>query len=489
MHFSRLLTLLTAIVCFTFPHALTLAEPPETIDIGTRLEMFVDDYLIEKMDGASLKLNNPRPAETVLKLDRPWEGPACAYFTVIKDGPLYRMYYRGGSMPLDAHATKVSLEVTCYADSLDGIHWHRPNLGLHEYEGSRDNNIILMNEASCHNFAPFLDERPGVPAEERFKAFGGAMDVGLIPWVSGDGIHWRKMSEQVVISKGKFDSQNIAFWSAAENCYVSYFRDFKKIGDTDYRWIARTTSKNFTHWTDPVLMDMGDVPPEHFYTNQTVPYFRAPHQYLAICARFMPGKRVISQAQAEAVEVLPLYASECSDAIFMSSRGGNRYNRTFLEAFLRPGYGPQHWTSRNNYPARGVVPVNDEEISFYVQRRYMQPAHYLQRCTLLRDRFGSVHGPYRGGEMVTRPLVFTGKRMFINFSASAAGSVKIEFQDLDGRPIPGYTLEDCFPLVGDDLERLGVWNWTPDISKLAGRPVRLRFVLKDADVYAIQFKE
>lgn len=84
-----------------------------------------------------------------------------------------------------------------------------------------------------------------------------------------------------------FDSQNVPFWSAQEQQYLCYFRIFKD----GFRRIARTTSPDFEKWTEPVLMEYGDRPVEHLYTNQTHPYFRAPHIYLAVAARFFPGRK------------------------------------------------------------------------------------------------------------------------------------------------------------------------------------------------------
>ena len=90
---------------------------------------------------------------------------------------------------------------------------------------------------------------------------------------------------------------------------------------------------------------------------------------------------------------------------------------------------------------------------------------------------------------MTRPLIFEGERLEINFSTSAAGSVAVEIQDLDGGPIPGFALEDCHPQFGDQLDRTVSWRSNSDFGKLAGKPVRLRFDLKDADLYSFRFPE
>jgi hypothetical protein len=175
--------------------------------------------------------------------------------------------------------------------------------------------------------------------------------------------------------------------------------------------------------------------------------------------------------------------------VLMTSRGGAKYDRTFLESFIRPGPGAANWVSRTNYPARGIVPTGPGDMSCYVQREYAQPGHHLQRCVLRTDGFASVHAGYNGGEMTTHPLTFSGKRLALNYSTSAAGSLRAEIQDADGTPIAGYALADSIEMIGDELDGLVSFKSGRDVSKLAGRPVRIRFVLKDADLYAMRFVE
>ena len=251
----------------------------EPIRLGTRRELFVDRFLIEKLDGLSLRLQHPQPAGVALKFDRPWEGQVSGYVTVIQDGDLYRMYYRGRPLTGYGDTDPRAQEVTCYAESRDGITFTRPKLGLIAFGGNKDNNAILADVGHVtHNFAPFLDTRPGVAKEERFKAVGGSSESGLIAYVSADGVHFRKLQDQPIITGGAFDSQNNILWSDHEQCYVCFFRTFRN----GVRWITRTTSTDFLHWTPSVDMTFGDVPHEHLYTNQTAAYFRAPHIYTAL---------------------------------------------------------------------------------------------------------------------------------------------------------------------------------------------------------------
>ena len=270
--------LLSAPLSFAFSQ-----EQNTVLDIGSRRELFVDSHLIDRLENARLMLHEPRREEIALKFNKPWEGIFSAYITVIKDAELYRMYYRGRPATVEEG---MPAEVTCYAESKNGISWIKPSLKLFELAGSGDNNVILVEAPFCHNFSPFLDTRPGVARAERYKALAGTGSSGLHAFVSGDGIRWKKQGDKPVITEGAFDTQNVAFWSSSEKCYVCCFRTWKQVDGKNYRWISRTTSPNFTTWSKPVEMNYGDTPPEELYTNGTHPYFRAPHIYIALAKRF-----------------------------------------------------------------------------------------------------------------------------------------------------------------------------------------------------------
>jgi len=456
------------------------------VNIGSRLELFVDSFLIEKQDNVQLILHPPVDAGNVLSFDKPWEGPFCGYATIIKDGDIYRLYYRG--LP-EAGKDGSSSETTCYAESGDGINWTRPDLGIHEISGSPDNNVILAGVAPItHNFSPFLDTREGISPKHRYKALGGTKNSGLIACVSGDGVHWNKLQNDPVITEGAFDSQNVSFWSGEEELYLCYFRTWKRVGERNYRTVSRTTSEDFIHWSDPVEMDFGNTPAEHLYTNQTSPYFRAPHIYVAIAARFMPQRQVLSEEQALQLNVNPKYFNDCSDAVLMTSRGGNKYNRTFMDGFIRPGIGLQNWVSRSNYPALNVVQTGPAEMSVYLNQDYAQPTSHLHRYTLRLDGFMSLNTSYEGGEIYTKPIRFKGDELFLNFSTSAAGFIKVEILDMEGNPIKGFELEKAKELIGNEIEKAVSWQGDPDLSKLMDQAVRIRFVMKDADLYSMRFR-
>jgi hypothetical protein len=427
----------------------------QSINIGDRRELFVDHTLIARLDSTRLVLHEPQLAPAMTEPANDLE-----YGTVIKDGDLFRLYTRDGR---GAQFDGDALEVTRYCESHDGIHWTRPNLGLHEIDGSRQNNVILHEAPFCHNFSPLLDGRPGVPADERFKALAGTVVSGLFGFASADGIHWRKLRPEPAIPSRApfpfihlFDSQNVAFWSEAEGSYVCYFRVFDEL-----RRIARTVSDDFISWRDPVLLEVNG-PGEHLYTSQTHPYFRAPHLYVALPTRFHQER------------------GESTDILFMTARGDGPYNRPFREAFIRPGLDPARWGNRSNYAALNVVPTGPAEMSIYTTP--------FRRFTLRTDGFASVRAGADDGEMVTHPLRFVGNSLVVNYSTSAGGKLAVEVQDAAGAPVPGYALDDCPEIVGDEIERVVSWKGGHDVSKLAGQPVRLRLVMKEADLYSIHFR-
>jgi sugar phosphate isomerase/epimerase len=451
-----------------FFNALLAAAPklttvaPVPLDVGSRRELFVDEYLVDGMQGLALQLQHPRPTETVMVFDQPWEGATCAYFTVFLDGERKRMYYR-------ASPASGAPQFTCYAESDDGVHWTRPALGLYPFNQSRDNNIVWSGEGA-HNMAPFIDTNPAAPADQRYKALAGEPPLAL---VSADGLRWHKLLEAPVLTQGKFDSQNLAFWDAVRGCYVAYFRIFVD----GVRSVARSDSPDFVHWSDPRPVCWGDGPKEHLYTSAILPYFRAPHILLGFPARFVPDRQPVTDSLLPGV----------SDAVFVTSRDGKRFERRFMESFIRPGRERANWTDRNNFVAWGMLPTGTDELSLYVSRHFRHPTAHLQRYVLRTDGFVSLHAPYRGGELLTKPLVFSGDHLRLNFATSAAGSVQVEVQDADGVVVPGYSLQDCSTLVGDHIEGTVRWAGGAELTSLAGRPVRLRLVARDADLYSLRF--
>ncbi len=478
--FFTLAALGAPLFCGSAGHAAPSGKP--AVDLGTRWELLIDDWIVDSAKGSTLKLHEPRRAEIVLVNDVPWEGPTSAYYSVMKDGDVIRLYYRGSVGGSD-HSID---QVTCVAESRDGITFTRPNIGLIEVNGSKANNVVWKGVES-HNFAPFIDRNPAVKPDERYKALGGlkepgknwhqgATPGGLYAFASPDGIHWRKLQAEPVMTQGAFDSLNLAFWDTMRGHYANYSRIFLN----KVRAVQSSTSADFLKWSEATPNRYGpDVPWEQFYTSATVPCPGAEHLLLAFPKRFMTARKKIDAHKTPGV----------SDAMFMSSRDGVTWDRPFLEAWLRPGPDQKNWTDRSNMPAVGIVESAPGEWSMYISEHYRWPDSRLRRLAMPRHRLASMHAAVAAGEFTTRPLTVSGRRLQINYATSAAGSVQVEIQDESGRPIPGFGLADMPPLFGDELDAPIGWKQRGDLSGLRGRTVRLRFRLQDADLFALRFAE
>ncbi len=498
---------------------LTPVDAAAPTAIGSRRELFVDDALIEGISGgAELRLHHPEPREIALVHDAAWEGSGSGYHSVFQDGERYRMYYKAWQLDVAASGVKTNAHplFCCYAESDDGIHWRKPELGLNEFNGSKANNIVIASgrigetNADAGHPAIFKDENPDATPDARYKALlRSNSPKGLLAFKSANGLDWSPIQTEPVITAGAFDSQNLAFWDAARGEYRAYWRIFTA-GVTDeknwkpegHRAIRTATSKDFLHWENQADVLYADSPAEHLYTNQVKPYHRAPHLLIGFPTRY------VERGWSESMRALPerehrewraaanqRYGTAITEGLLMASRDGVHFKR-WNEAFLRPGIEREGtWNYGQQYLGWHVVETKSaiegapNELSFYATESYWTgKSSALRRYTLRLDGFVSVRAPMKGGELITRPITFTGRTLSLNFSTSAAGSVRVEVQDAEGKPLPGFALEDCEDTFGDTLERDVVWKGGRDVSALATRPIRLRFVLKDADIFAFQFR-
>jgi hypothetical protein len=441
------------------------AKSGGVVEIGNRRELFVDDYLIDRLQGAELKMHRPAPQEVVLVCDAPWEGNTSAYYTLFADGERFRMYYRGSHVE-EKTKKETHPQFTCYAESKDGIRWEKPKLGLFEFMGSKENNIVWAGEGT-HNFAPFKDSNPKAAPESRYKALAGGRG-GLKAYQSPDGLRWSLMRDAPVITAGAFDSQNLAFWDAERGEYRAYWRYFT--GKGGHRAIRTATSRDFLTWENQADLQYGSAPSEHLYTNAITPYFRAPHLFLGFPTRFQPKHQQV-------------------EPVLMTGRDGVTFKR-WPEPLIPITAPKDRDGNRSNYMTSGLLPLpgKPNELSVYATEAYYAgPGSRVRRFTFRTDGFVSVHADGQG-ELVTKPLRFRGKELTINFTTASKGSVAIEIQDAKGQPFPGFALADCQTMTRDAIDQTVRWKASSDVSSLAGRDVRLRFVLRDADVYAFQVK-
>lgn len=482
----------------------------DAINLGGRRELFIDDYLTGAMRNVQQVVHSPEPQEIAVQCDAPWEGNGCGYYTVLHDAreSVYRMYYHAWQIPTGIE--QGGPLTIAYFESKDGIVWVRPTLGLCTFNGSKENNILLdqMGDGTgCHDFSPFIDENPATTPEARYKATGAGRksNEGIWAYQSPDGIHWTPMAPAPVFTQGAFDSQNVAFWSETEHQYVLYYRTFSQGGFEGTRLVNRAVSKDFLHWTEEgaiVFPDgEGPQPLAQFYVNQIKPYARAPHLYLGFPARYVDhglteSTRLLPEwdLREKRITVSARYGTAVTDSVFITSRDGKNFRQS-NDVFLRPGLKTRHnWSYGDNYIAWHAVETAStrddmpKELSLYATESYFTGRDSrLRRYTLRIDGFASIHAAREEGEFTTKPFVFAGNELSLNVATSAAGMVKAEICEPGGAPVPGFTLDDCDLLYGDDLDRRVSWKGNRKVAALSGKPVVLRFVMREADLYSMVF--
>jgi hypothetical protein len=509
-------------------------------DLGGRRELFVDQALVERLTGqAELRLHPPVPQEVSLAHDVPWEGSGSGYHSIFQDGDRYRMYYKAYEISPLREADRTQPEVhplfCAYAESTDGIHWRRPELGIHTFNGSSANNLVMVSGAQGNLLvdaghpAVFRDDNPAAPPDARYKAMVRSDHPkgprGMLAFKSPDGLHWTPMADHPVITEGAFDSQNLAFWDAERGEYRAYWRHFDRAtADQIYRGvrsIRTATSKDFLNWENQADVVFPDSPPAHLYTNVIKPYHRAPHLLIGFPARYIereqrgtmddarekatpekmrnwsPSMRALPELDRRQLRAAQRerYGTALTDTMLIASRDGVHFKR-WAESFLSPGIErPGTWNYGNQFVAwhvvetRSPLPGAPNELSLYaIENYWADQGSVLRRYTLRLDGFVSAWAPMAGGELITRPIRFSGDTLILNFASSIAGGIRVELQDESGQPLAGFALADCAPVFGDAIERPVTWLSGADLHTLAGRTVRLRFELQDAHLYAYQFR-
>ena len=234
-------------------------DATKPIDIGSRLEPLIDDYLIDSLENVKQMLHEPIRREVSIVSDSPWEGNVTGYHVVFKDGDLYRMYYRGWNH--DVKSGQFSREYTCYAQSKDGIHWTKPELGIYEFQGSKKEQYRLGGARWYTCFCAVQGYQSGLQARTANTRRWGQLwehpknRVGWERFSRPTGSIGHRCKRSPVITKGAFDSLNLAFWDATRQRYVEFHRDLRD----GLRDVLTSTSTDFVHWTVPVWLECPGV--------------------------------------------------------------------------------------------------------------------------------------------------------------------------------------------------------------------------------------
>lgn len=491
--------------------------PINVLELANRRECFFDDFLTDAgSTTAKTVLHHPQFRETVLVHDAPWEGDGCDYHNFFFDPSwpgvdgthpegVYRMYYLGWQMiSADGTQHKTDGIRVCYAESTDGIAWTKPKLGICSFQDSTDNNIIMDSSSVSHvnqsgsfdNFMVFRDENPACSPDRRYKAVG-SFGCGLWCFFSADGIRFSTGYKLAV--EGFFDSLNVVFRDPLANRYRGFIRGFHNAripGKDKVRDIRYVESEDFLSWTPAEELRYNDAEDIPLYTNCISPYFRAPHIFVGFPSRYIERKvwddsfeeLCGKEKRLARMKIHPRYGLAVTDCVFMTSRDGLHFHR-FGSAFMRPEIeNGRNWVYGDCYPARGFAvtkppfPGAPDELSMYVfTNHWMGIPATLDRYAIRMDGFASLHADAGEETVLTKFFTFDGKDLFVNFETSAMGYIRFTLCDSEGNE---YTSCEHFGNSPDRRIRFG----DGVIASLAGRPVRLRIRMKDADLYSIQFR-
>ena len=455
---------------------------------GKRCELFVDNYLIESKEGIRFRSAEPQCVKKVLTFDKPWEAAGSLGLTVFRDHENIKMYYRG--FPGMGKGDGDEMQTSCLAVSEDGLNFELVAVNEIDYNGIKENNIVFIG-TNAHNFAPFYDENPNCKPEERYKAIGGIKHVagkgegGLSVYCSPDGIHWRDMLGHPAMTEGTFDSMNIAFYDKSAEMYRCYSRNESACDDptvkTDFsyggygmraglRAIQSYVSTDFLHWSRPVMneYDVGDI--DQLYTNAASQIPGAEHILISIPMRFEANRRFVPQDGNE--EDCSPYPG-ISDSVLMTSRDGMHWNKTLRDAWIRPNLALREWTQRNFIALAGVIESGDDFL-VYIEKHYMWDDGGIYAYRLPRHRFISVYADNDGGSITTKPMVFESEDIYLNYSTSAYGYVKLRILNDAGEEL--FASGEIF---GNELNR------KLHIDGIVGKCGRILLEMKEADVYAI----
>lgn len=487
----------------------------DAIFIGKRREVFWDMSMIDADGyGTLAKLHEPVRRECVLAYDEPWGGDTLNYIAVVQDeeAGVYRMYTAVGKSY--KYVEKHGLEGgekranIAYAESTDGVNWTKPNLGIADFRGSKDNNFIFDLDGDnkviaegFDGFSPMIDTNPNCKPEEKYKAVAN-LDCKLWLFTSADGIHFTMRPDNLKISAPTFDSHNSILFNKETGMYECFIRDFHATPDPeDSGWqrdIRKTESEDLIHWSIPVQLRYDVNVDWQMYTNEVVKYYRADHVYIGFPSRLnmrtqwndsydeLPDR----EGRLERLNVRHDQKSglALSDTMFMTSRDGRDWTR-YPDCYLRPG--PEHkgaWVYGSVYVSNGIIetpachPGCDPEISFYCgEGRFTGEGGHIYRYTTRRDGFVSQFAPWHGCGFQTKRFIFDGSELYINFATSVYGIVKVTMVADDGRQLHSHTL------FGDKTDRIVRWK-DGEAKDFAGVPVRLKFDMQDADVYSFKFE-
>ncbi|MHC4879260.1 MAG: hypothetical protein ACYTGL_22625 [Planctomycetota bacterium] len=462
------------------------ADSETMLDVGSQTQLFCDDLLIDSKDGVRHRLHQPRKAndgQPVLLLDQPWEELGTPILgTVLRDNGRFRLWYRGGGRGPTGG-------IWCYAESDDGLAWKKPSLGLLEHEGSRANNIYVIGQPQA--FTPFVDPNEDDPTR-RYKSAINSPRIDTALASSRDGLRWKAYRQGAAITGRASDTISQVLWDPFAEVYRLYTR-------TDYGTARTGEVRGTRDMVAAADSDLSDPASWHTVREWCLGWERGDSDYHRQRQLYSVNGFVHAGVQFALIWTLETGDGETMNARLATTRGDRPWDLrwTYGDQPLIPRGEPGRFDCHWIQPAPGIVTWKDRHWLYYVglarthagqwSPKLTGPKGGIGLATIRRDGFISVYAGPQEGTLTTRPLKFDGKRLAINAVTTATGSVRVEIQNAAGQPLRGFSLADCTPFNGDDLNGIIRWNNNSTINSLAGQTVRLRFVMKDADVYAFRF--
>ena len=460
-------------------------------NIGTARQFaWTDNIFDSEKTTAELTYHSPVKQNIAIITDKEWEGSIADSFCITESENGYTMYY-------STYDTLDNVKI-CVATSTNGINWEKPSLNFVPFNGDKTNIILDSASGISGGFFAFKDTNPSADKSEKYKAIAPKSDGKLVYFTSEDGLRWTEGT-----SIAKADDAGIAtitsvFWNSEQQKYFCYYTESGKNGNN----IVVITSKDFVKWSKSKSASYtGSSKSFDMQTANITPYYRGENTYIGLPLRSVElDESVINSNFKNSIN------NTLTDTVFMSSSDGYNFNLK-EEAYITPGpQGTENWLFGDSLVASGIVETpslhadkgQDNELSIYVAENMLADSSTtLSRHSLRMDGFASYSAPFSTQKLVTKPLVFGGNRMTINFATSTDGYVYVRILDKNGKPYKDieYTLEDgstysvpeytSYKLIGDRVDREVVFNG--DLSDLVGKTVVLEFYMSDAEIYSFKF--
>lgn len=447
------------------------------VDVGDRKQLFLDDeFLVERSEGIRYIVNRPakHPDNPLIVPDKPWELVLQHYGSVLWDEneAVFRIWYTCRTHRYG----KDNAVVVGYAVSKDGIAWEKPSLGILDYEGSTETNLVLDMGPGGSGGVCVLDT-PWDDPKKRYKMLyktieeGGGIKVAF----SSDGIHWEKYPETVL--GGVFDTFNVALWDGDK--FVAYVR-INQRPRKRFRALGRIESEDFIHWTKPtIVLSPDDQDPEDsdLYTSAAFKYDEADRAYFMFPSLF----------DWRTGQLTPQLAT---------SRDNVNWRRASNREAVIPLGPPDSYESQEIMVGAPSV-VKDDKV--YVYYHGENRPHWggtgapfemksgIALATYRLDGFVSIEAgdkPY-GGSVTTIPIQFSGTQLEINADATW-GEIRVEILDDTNQVIEGFEVDACEPITGDSVRHRVNWK-EMSVADLVGTTVKLRIHLTASRLYAFQF--